>query len=46
MLQAIAVLYIEELKATMRGRFTWLGASVIYISLFPMMLVFVHHAFH
>src|SRR5215467_11264470 len=26
---AIATLYVEELRATMRGRFAWLGASVI-----------------
>lgn len=26
---AIATLYVEELKATMRGRFAWLGAGVI-----------------
>src|SRR5215467_5964771 len=25
----IATLYVEELKATMRGRFAWLGAGVI-----------------
>ena len=29
MSNAIAVLYLEELKATMRGRFSWLGAAVI-----------------
>ncbi|HWG17197.1 MAG TPA: hypothetical protein VN678_05005, partial [Acidobacteriaceae bacterium] len=26
---AIATLYAEELKATMRGRFAWLGAGVV-----------------
>ena len=29
----IATLYIEELKATMRGRFAWLGAAVILFAL-------------
>src|SRR5271165_3185447 len=29
----IATLYIEELKATMRGRFAWLGAAVILLAL-------------
>jgi hypothetical protein len=26
----VATLYAEELKATMRGRFAWLGAAVIH----------------
>ncbi len=29
MASSIATLYLEELKATMRGRFAWLGAAVI-----------------
>jgi hypothetical protein len=29
---SIATLYAEELKATMRGRFAWLGASVILLA--------------
>jgi hypothetical protein len=28
----IATLYVEELKATMRGRFVWLGAAVILMA--------------
>jgi len=28
----IAMLYIEELKATMRGRFAWLGAAVVLLA--------------
>jgi hypothetical protein len=28
----IATLYIEELKATMRGRFAWLGAAVVLLA--------------
>jgi hypothetical protein len=28
----VAILYIEELKATMRGRFAWLGAAVILLA--------------
>jgi ABC-type transport system involved in multi-copper enzyme maturation permease subunit len=28
----IATLYVEELKATMRGRFAWLGAAVILLA--------------
>ena len=30
---AIGTLYIEELKATMRGRFAWLGAGVILFAI-------------
>jgi hypothetical protein len=30
---SIGTLYIEELKATMRGSFTWLGAAVILLAL-------------
>jgi hypothetical protein len=29
----LATLYIEELKATMRGRFAWLGAAVILLAI-------------
>ena len=29
----IATLYAEELKATMRGRFTWLGAAVVLLAI-------------
>jgi hypothetical protein len=29
---SIAILYGEELKATMRGRFAWLGAAVILLA--------------
>jgi hypothetical protein len=29
----IAILYIEELKAIMRGRFAWLGAAVILLAM-------------
>jgi hypothetical protein len=29
---AIATLYVEELRATMRGRFAWLGAGVILLA--------------
>ena len=29
----IAILYIEELKAIMRGRFAWLGAAVILLAI-------------
>ena len=28
-----ATLYIEELRATMRGRFAWLGAGVILLAI-------------
>jgi len=28
----VATLYIEELKATMRGRFTWLGCAVVLLA--------------
>src|SRR5712691_2613999 len=28
----VATLYVEELKATMRGRFAWLGAAVILLA--------------
>jgi hypothetical protein len=30
---SIGTLYVEELKATMRGSFTWLGAAVILLAL-------------
>jgi hypothetical protein len=30
---SIGTLYVEELKATMRGLFTWLGAAVILFAL-------------
>ena len=30
---AVATLYSEELKATMRGRFAWLGAAVILLAI-------------
>ena len=29
---SVATLYVEELKATMRGRFAWLGAAVILLA--------------
>ena len=29
---AVGTLYVEELKATMRGRFAWLGAGVILLA--------------
>ncbi len=29
---SIAILYAEELKATMRGRFAWLGAAVVLLA--------------
>src|SRR5215831_4711672 len=32
MSSSISTLYIEELKATMRGRFAWLGAAVILLA--------------
>ena len=32
MTSAIGILYVEELKATMRGRFAWLGAAVILLA--------------
>src|ERR1700680_4372194 len=28
----LATLYVEELKATMRGRFAWLGAAVVLLA--------------
>jgi hypothetical protein len=28
----IRTLYLEELKATMRGRFAWLGAAVVLLA--------------
>src|SRR5216684_6425093 len=28
----VGILYVEELKATMRGRFAWLGAAVILLA--------------
>src|SRR5689334_11344503 len=31
-LTSIRILYIEELKATMRGRFAWLAAAVILLA--------------
>jgi len=33
MAHPIATLYVEELKATMRGRFAWLGVAVILLAL-------------
>ncbi len=33
MAHVIATLYSEELKATMRGRFAWLGATVVLLAL-------------
>src|SRR5579864_358153 len=30
---ALGILYVEELKATMRGRFAWLGAAVILLAI-------------
>ncbi|HEV2647267.1 MAG TPA: hypothetical protein VGU46_12955 [Acidobacteriaceae bacterium] len=33
MANVIATLYTEELKATMRGRFAWLGATVVLLAL-------------
>jgi hypothetical protein len=30
--EAVVTLYIEELKATMRGRFAWLGAAVVLLA--------------
>jgi hypothetical protein len=33
MANSVATLYSEELKATMRGRFAWLGAGVILLAL-------------
>jgi len=32
MAHAIATIYTEELKATMRGRFAWLGAAVVLLA--------------
>ena len=32
MAHSIATIYVEELKATMRGRFAWLGAAVILLA--------------
>jgi ABC-type transport system involved in multi-copper enzyme maturation permease subunit len=29
---SVATLYVEELKATMRGRFAWLGAAVVLLA--------------
>src|SRR5207253_4073255 len=29
---AVGTLYVEELKATMRGRFAWLGAGVMLLA--------------
>ena len=29
----LIILYVEELKATMRGRFAWLGAAVILFAI-------------
>src|SRR6476661_4540602 len=29
---SIATLYVEELKASMRGRFAWLGAAVVLLA--------------
>src|SRR5690242_11219198 len=33
MAHPIGTLYVEELKATMRGRFSWLGAGVVLLAL-------------
>src|ERR1700704_3124690 len=33
MTSAVATLYVEELKATMRGRFAWLGAAVVLLAI-------------
>ena len=32
MVTSVGILYVEELKATMRGRFAWLGAAVILLA--------------
>ena len=32
MAHSVATIYGEELKATMRGRFAWLGAAVILLA--------------
>jgi len=32
MASSLATLYVEELKATMRGRFAWLGAGVVLLA--------------
>lgn len=32
MVRAVVPLYLEELKATMRGRFAWIGAAVILLA--------------
>src|ERR1700693_2653280 len=32
MASPVTILYVEELKATMRGRFAWLGAAVILLA--------------
>jgi ABC-type transport system involved in multi-copper enzyme maturation permease subunit len=32
MVQSVATIYIEEFKATMRGRFAWLGAAVVLLA--------------
>src|ERR1700688_2198424 len=32
MASPVLTLYVEELKATMRGRFAWLGAAVILLA--------------
>ena len=32
MASSVGTLYIEELKATMRGRFAWLGAAVVLLA--------------
>src|SRR5580700_5285455 len=29
----VATIYVEELKATMRGRFAWLGAAVVLLAI-------------
>src|SRR6266550_1778343 len=29
----VGTLYVEELKATMRGRFAWLGAAVVLLAI-------------
>lgn len=32
-MSAVAILYVEELKATMRGRYAWLGAAVVLLAI-------------
>ena len=40
----IATLYLEEIKATMRGRFAWLGAAVVLLVAAVGYLVRPHHS--